>query len=319
MILRHGCFPLCSCVMDVGRMASGRTMSPALSKSWRAFRPQASCRWNSYVCMTSRIAVRAHRMSQCDAYEKQQRFLDAFSAFWKASLLLMDNQRTDWQDAGLKLAARALHQAAGVEDLVGIISAELDYTGQDFVDKCKQNMSALVVDDLECVLCFNSLFRPVTTACGHVMCRACIARSLDHRYDYVPSRTSFFMSRGCSPQCAMCRQPLPFFLARHQLPVTRAIESIFEVRLISGAVSLSVEFRVLTPRHVISTCSRMHTCNARQRMLLTKQNARKMSQFLCVRQCSQACPSRSTCLSRATASCSGVLSTLSRRSAWLWC
>ena len=35
-------------------------------------------------------------------------------------------------------------------------------------------------DDLECSLCSNLLFEPVTTPCGHSFCRACFARTTDH-------------------------------------------------------------------------------------------------------------------------------------------
>jgi len=35
-------------------------------------------------------------------------------------------------------------------------------------------------DDLECSLCSNLLFEPVTTPCGHSFCRDCFARTQDH-------------------------------------------------------------------------------------------------------------------------------------------
>ena len=35
-------------------------------------------------------------------------------------------------------------------------------------------------DDVECSLCSNLLFEPVTTPCGHSFCRACFARTTDH-------------------------------------------------------------------------------------------------------------------------------------------
>ena len=35
-------------------------------------------------------------------------------------------------------------------------------------------------EDVECSLCSNLLFEPVTTPCGHSFCRACFARTTDH-------------------------------------------------------------------------------------------------------------------------------------------
>ena len=37
------------------------------------------------------------------------------------------------------------------------------------------------VEDFECKLCYNLLFQPVTTICGHTFCRECLERCLDHR------------------------------------------------------------------------------------------------------------------------------------------
>ena len=35
-------------------------------------------------------------------------------------------------------------------------------------------------DDVECKLCFEILIQPVTTKCGHVFCKRCLLRTLDH-------------------------------------------------------------------------------------------------------------------------------------------
>ncbi|KAL4704724.1 hypothetical protein ACJJTC_006502 [Scirpophaga incertulas] len=51
--------------------------------------------------------------------------------------------------------------------------------------------SWLHTDDLECVLCFHTYTRPVTTPCGHTYCRTCIERALDYR-----------------KACALCLRPL---------------------------------------------------------------------------------------------------------------
>jgi Lon protease-like protein len=46
--------------------------------------------------------------------------------------------------------------------------------------------------DLDCHLCYELLFNPLTTACGHTFCRECLARNMDH-----------------STSCPVCRRMLP--------------------------------------------------------------------------------------------------------------
>lgn len=36
-------------------------------------------------------------------------------------------------------------------------------------------------DDFDCSLCYRLLYDPVTTPCGHVFCRRCLDRCLDHQ------------------------------------------------------------------------------------------------------------------------------------------
>lgn len=46
----------------------------------------------------------------------------------------------------------------------------------------KEICSSLVnLDDFECALCYRLFYQPVTTPCGHVFCRACLDRCLDHQ------------------------------------------------------------------------------------------------------------------------------------------
>ncbi|CAB4011458.1 LON peptidase N-terminal domain and RING finger 2 [Paramuricea clavata] len=47
-----------------------------------------------------------------------------------------------------------------------------------------------IPSELECKLCFNLLYEPVTTSCGHSLCRACLRRCLDHRLDCPCCRTN---------------------------------------------------------------------------------------------------------------------------------
>lgn len=54
-----------------------------------------------------------------------------------------------------------------------------------------QNAEQIEADDFECVLCCRTLWRPVTTPCGHTYCAACLDRSLDY-----------------SPNCPLCMTSL---------------------------------------------------------------------------------------------------------------
>jgi len=61
-------------------------------------------------------------------------------------------------------------------------------------------------DDLECTLCMEMLFEPVTSPCGHTFCQDCFARAMDHHN-----------------RCPMCRVVLH---VGRKLPVTVALRSI---------------------------------------------------------------------------------------------
>ena len=63
-------------------------------------------------------------------------------------------------------------------------------------------------EDLMCEICYSVFFQPVTTACGHTFCRACLQRSLDFRHE-----------------CPYCRQYLDCQVAS-QTEVTSAVKEI---------------------------------------------------------------------------------------------
>ena len=47
-----------------------------------------------------------------------------------------------------------------------------------------------IPSELECKLCFNLMFDPITTPCGHSFCRPCLSRCLDHRFVCPCCRTN---------------------------------------------------------------------------------------------------------------------------------
>ena len=50
-------------------------------------------------------------------------------------------------------------------------------------------------EELDCPLCFNLLYEPTALSCGHVLCKPCLARTLDHALTKLPS-------------CPLCRDDL---------------------------------------------------------------------------------------------------------------
>lgn len=56
--------------------------------------------------------------------------------------------------------------------------------------------------ELECQICVQLLYHPVTSPCGHTFCRRCLHRSLDH-----------------SPTCPLCRNDFPSFAYFQSQPV----------------------------------------------------------------------------------------------------
>ncbi|WAR00617.1 LONF3-like protein [Mya arenaria] len=66
-------------------------------------------------------------------------------------------------------------------------------------------------EDFECSLCYRLLHLPVSTPCGHVFCRPCLDKCLDHK-----------------TECPLCKSCLAEYLAERRQSVTIAIENIIE-------------------------------------------------------------------------------------------
>lgn len=65
--------------------------------------------------------------------------------------------------------------------------------------------------DVECPLCFRLFWQPVTTPCGHMFCRMCLDRCLDHQ-----------------PFCPMCKTSLQEYLAKRQHTTTEFMELVLQ-------------------------------------------------------------------------------------------
>ena len=72
-------------------------------------------------------------------------------------------------------------ESAGTETVVSIAALKID------------------LEDVTCPICNELFFEPTTLACGHSLCRPCLARALDHAFDSPPS-------------CCLCRANLGGYL-----------------------------------------------------------------------------------------------------------
>ncbi|KAF9978497.1 hypothetical protein BGZ73_002162 [Actinomortierella ambigua] len=54
-----------------------------------------------------------------------------------------------------------------------------------------------ISQEVECQICFLPFYKPITTRCGHTLCKACLVRALDHA--------------SCTPTCPLCRTSLPLY------------------------------------------------------------------------------------------------------------
>ncbi|KAJ1562280.1 LON peptidase N-terminal domain and RING finger protein 1, partial [Nowakowskiella sp. JEL0078] len=66
--------------------------------------------------------------------------------------------------------------------------------------KCRR----ITQGDLECSLCMNIMCEPITSPCGHTLCRPCILR-------LVQLHSSELTTCCKKPQCPLCRGPLPCY------------------------------------------------------------------------------------------------------------
>ena len=85
--------------------------------------------------------------------------------------------------------------------------------------------SLLDKEDFECSLCYRLLYHPVTTPCGHVFCRQCLDRCLDHRSD-----------------CPLCKSSLAEVRIKYLCKIIMAIPGLcnFTFRIEIRYVYLSV-------------------------------------------------------------------------------
>ncbi|KAI8599528.1 PUA-like domain-containing protein [Dissophora ornata] len=63
-----------------------------------------------------------------------------------------------------------------------------------------------IQQEIECQVCFLVFHQPITTCCGHTLCKSCLITSLDHK-----------------PSCPLCRRQLPLYMYYHNQPPNKAL------------------------------------------------------------------------------------------------
>ncbi|KAH3843339.1 hypothetical protein DPMN_116854 [Dreissena polymorpha] len=96
------------------------------------------------------------------------------------------------------------------------VAMETNHQGGELSSPDSSNNVQLALnrEDFECSLCYRLLHLPVTTTCGHVFCRPCLDKCLDHK-----------------TECPLCKSSLVEYLAERRQAVTSAIENFLETYL----------------------------------------------------------------------------------------
>ncbi|KAK4051018.1 hypothetical protein OIV83_003147 [Microbotryomycetes sp. JL201] len=76
-------------------------------------------------------------------------------------------------------------------------------------DRVPQSFQSDLASDLECQICVQLLYEPITPACGHTFCQSCLARSYDH-----------------SDKCPLCRQDFPSYTYFRSQAVNSTLKTI---------------------------------------------------------------------------------------------
>jgi len=97
-------------------------------------------------------------------------------------------------------------------ELTYLQSAETDDSTNSALDAAfLQELVETTQKEVDCQICYNIMLDPVTTYCGHTLCRRCLARVLDH-----------------SQHCPVCRRALAIPPSLLQQPGNRALVDLLQ-------------------------------------------------------------------------------------------
>ncbi|KAF8944822.1 hypothetical protein BGZ47_003668 [Haplosporangium gracile] len=74
------------------------------------------------------------------------------------------------------------------------------------VPQVMETLRPKIQQETECQVCFLVFDQPLTTSCGHTLCKSCLITSLDH-----------------NPNCPLCRRKLPIYMFYHNQPVNKTL------------------------------------------------------------------------------------------------
>jgi Lon protease-like protein len=77
------------------------------------------------------------------------------------------------------------------------------------------SLAARLRDILECPLCCSTLVQPITTACGHSFCRACLRRATTVTSNFLEDAQSSDPRSPKGPRCPLCRAGIGFVSPDH--------------------------------------------------------------------------------------------------------
>ncbi|GFT76518.1 LON peptidase N-terminal domain and RING finger protein 3 [Nephila pilipes] len=126
---------------------------------------------------------------------------------FNACCSLEEDRKCSNEDGEKDLHLNEFVKKGTLHDMLNDFFDEIElFTDEEFV-KTKIDPSCLDKQDFECALCIRILWEPVSTACGHSFCRACLNRCFDHQTN-----------------CPLCKASLTNFLAERVQSTTVFLE-----------------------------------------------------------------------------------------------
>ncbi|KAF9935002.1 hypothetical protein FBU30_009425 [Linnemannia zychae] len=133
--------------------------------------------------------------------------LQSLTTAWRNACLQQDSQTGLCSPAG----SLALSTDVSLESLTltGNATSSEPATAPNYYRNIRQVMNTLlpkIQQETECQVCFLVFEQPLTTSCGHTLCKGCLITSLDH-----------------NPTCPLCRRKLPLYMFYYNQPVNKAL------------------------------------------------------------------------------------------------